>query len=508
MYRTKIHEISKHKIPIISGFILGFNIYDSYIFRKETCPYKNNYIISQDYYDFGYQQDKKEIYQNTTFSQFMKPFRQIKNYFWIKSIHNKLIYGLEDNKIIKTSQYENFLRDYPYSDDLIYTSLYKNSNYENNINQTDYKKPRKEWLFEELLRKNNCFANKDNLMSYIDKLEFVKYPRELVKKVLWNELFYKSDEEIQKNDNILKWCFEQIFFDSPNDNEDQITIFDIFKKLSEYDIDKIPYYFYDLKYLEDNIRIKLFNNFDSLKKFDITQLLFNDKYLQFAFCNNKSFLIAYITNNNNKYKHNSSKWDHGNIYKLQYSQLGQKIFTYTFEQLPYDDKIKIANYMVRKTQHEDKKSELNNCIKLIYDFLSDHQVFIDFIKQSNYKKTSYTREEYFELYVDDYGRRYSKYTESNLPFDLLKKIVSHIYPDNQDKIIIELISNGYYKIPIYTIKYGVDYTESGIDYILNILDEKYFINVNKETLSNIIKNQPYLSLKEIELLRSLINKPT
>lgn len=230
--------LSKYRNGLCIGVGASLGLaYDSYKFRKETSPDKNNYIIKPS--EIFSTDAPVERYTHNIYSRIMWPFRLIKDHFWINDIHRKLIKGVDGN-IIRESNYKNFLEDFPYSDDVTYRVLY------------DYTiKPADSWIAVQLINRgltHNDYNKQTNDNVYYKMIEYLKtnykkeYDVKLAQELLRVELYYKSASDIEKNSDILDWCFYQ----STTFNK---SILDVLDDLPYEIINKIP----------DNLKTKIFD---------------------------------------------------------------------------------------------------------------------------------------------------------------------------------------------------------------------------------------------------------
>lgn len=100
MYRT----LSMKYLPRITGIsVAGFLIGDSVVFAKQTMPSRNCSVVNND------------KYTESSYSTFMKPIRKVKDYFWIKYIHNKLIDSIYNGGVSR-SNYNEFINDFKFNE--------------------------------------------------------------------------------------------------------------------------------------------------------------------------------------------------------------------------------------------------------------------------------------------------------------------------------------------------------------------------------------------------------
>uniref|UniRef100_A0A6C0E978 Uncharacterized protein n=1 Tax=viral metagenome TaxID=1070528 RepID=A0A6C0E978_9ZZZZ len=91
---------------LLVSHVSAFMAYDSFVFRTQTSPY----IYSKN------PKTPEKYDSDSLYSTIMIPVREIKDYFWINSIHYGLLkssYGKDDIEITR-DQYSNFLKHYPY----------------------------------------------------------------------------------------------------------------------------------------------------------------------------------------------------------------------------------------------------------------------------------------------------------------------------------------------------------------------------------------------------------
>jgi len=244
------------KILIVGASTTLFLGYDSYKFRKETCPYENNYI-SKRTEKCTFTQNEK--YQNNIYSSIMRPLRLIKDHFWIDDIHHKLIKGVDSENVIRLHNYYNFLTDYQYSNDLI-NKVYKNhirptndyiieelircnKTYDYNEQKNDYNEQKNEFKIEGIVQDVN--THYDNLLKILKvNMSTFKCSFDLVRELLLSELNQKYVHDLDPV--LFRWLIYQARL-----NNDEIMI----NKLKE-NVGRLPFSFIDLNYLDDPFRYR------------------------------------------------------------------------------------------------------------------------------------------------------------------------------------------------------------------------------------------------------------
>ncbi len=240
MFRNILSK--SYKIGIFGGVGLAM-VYDSYLFRKQTCPYENNYISNRNEKCTFTQNEK---YQNNIYSSIMRPLRLIKDYFWIDDIHHKLIEGIDSENVIRLHNYYNFLRDYQYSDNLLYKI------YNNHIQPTN------DFHVEELIRCNKTYDtieaidefkilgirdvnfHYNSILSVLNRnISISKCSIDLLRELLLSELNQKYVHDLDPH--LLK----QLIYQAGSYN-DEIMI-----NVLKENIERLPFSFIDLNNLDD-----------------------------------------------------------------------------------------------------------------------------------------------------------------------------------------------------------------------------------------------------------------
>jgi len=398
-----MNPLIKYKNIISTGLGVGLAmVYDSYIFRKETCPYKNNYICNPDKYNIKTIHEK---YQNNIYSSIMYPFRLIKDHYWIKDIHHKLIRGIDSDNIIRNNNYNNFLTDYPYPDKL----LEKVFNHRYGLGGPNYIKPRADWVVEVLINNNRKayfdYKNKLSDDNYSEMVEYLetnctnKCNSTLVMELLWVELNYKSKHVIDPH--IVLWCLSQsILYDD--------NILNIIDDMSDEMIDKIPNHLYNLSFIREQIS----ENYKYHKNVNVLLLCNNRYYLKNMIEKHSTHLTDYLI------KHNISSEDVKFLKNIDDDKNIYNLIDKSFDKFNTHNKIIISNYILNVLQLDIMS------YMYIFRFLNDKENFTNFVKESQH---NWSYEEFEKIYKD--LKQFNRSTLSSFDFDnLINKGIYQIKP--------------------------------------------------------------------------------
>jgi hypothetical protein len=171
---------------------------DSCIFRKQTSPQTAR--------------DSVKYNNNSIYSQFMRPIRNIKDCFWINHIHMMLLTNNE-RTCMNRENYSKFLSHFPYQEE-IYNNL------------TDYSvKVSKKWLIDEFNYLNiSPHANHQKLCNILGAFSMKKFSKEdktFARELLRSEL---DKDILTRNNSHILWCFREAF----EHNKDILSIHSVY----------------------------------------------------------------------------------------------------------------------------------------------------------------------------------------------------------------------------------------------------------------------------------------
>jgi hypothetical protein len=208
MFKNFINYVKNNsgKALITSNVVL-FMGFDSYVFRKQTSP--------EIYVKERWTPEKYNRY--STYSILMKPFRIVKDHFWIQHIHRTLAEGY--NKTVRNDEgiivsklsdygisrdkYSKFLQDFPYSENYL-NEIYTGKIY-----------PITSWIVDEFYAydpdDNDEHERTKNQMKLLQTFGFYKSGHAsknpyFVSNLLTNEL---RKTETLRNNIIINWCLSQ-----------------------------------------------------------------------------------------------------------------------------------------------------------------------------------------------------------------------------------------------------------------------------------------------------------
>jgi len=426
---------------LIVGNTTLFLGYDSYKFRKETSP--KNAIdmksIEEQISDFvkykiskgTYKPDKLYITydNNSTYSQFMKPIRKIKDYNWINKIHQSLIeYNHDMGYRINRTIYKKFLSDFPYQDNIYYNKVFLDSN-----------KVSEQWLIDEFyyfdVFSHQFSGEIQNILTTYTEKKFSKHNPNFAKNLLETEL---KRHHLIRNNKIIMWCFQEAIQFNLN----------ILRCVEDEYMNKCDDYFF----VPDNLK-GFGNQYTYLSTPAICDLLSYEYYLQRL----NKIKPDYITSFLNRYYglfdelyDTKNHADYNEIHKfvntITTNMTLKDIILNKFNDLYLPIKSEVIFIIMKNT---DKYTDLEN--KIISDFFKNDDYLNEYIKK------------YAFISLETLNEILFKFTDKK----------------NTKQYISDLIVSGKYQIKGDNMEKIPDYVLENMDNTKKLLMNQHKLNINQ-----------------------------
>ena len=258
---------------LIVSHVGAFMAYDSFVFRTQTSPY----IYSKN------PKTPEKYDSDSLYSTIMIPVREIKDYFWINSIHYALLkssYGTDDIEITR-DQYSNFLKHYPYPEKRM-KDIRKGLFYPSTTWIV------KEFYHEEEEKRFNYFGRGHRysdrqleLLQIFEKYDHYRNRPTFVKYILKNQLELDTFDQDYK---IINWCLAMAI---KNYDSNILT----FSEEDEEHMHDLPKYFCN----PDNISIPWIHDWNSKTNQNIV-LCSNTKYFQNMIKHHPNYFEKWVDN--------------------------------------------------------------------------------------------------------------------------------------------------------------------------------------------------------------------